>query len=97
MLSRIAVNFTKGTKQRRDYAKKSNRINDCVAETYMRDIKKLRDKINDNENMRQQRFRKKRPIFGTCGISFIQIMHLQTDSICTYTNAICEEHIFFDL
>ena len=63
----------------------------------MRDIKKLRDKINDNENMRQQQFRKKRLIFGTCGISFIQIMHLQTDSICTYTNAICEEHIFFHL
>ena len=72
-------------------------MNDCVAETYMRDIKKLRDKINDNENMRQQHFRKKRLIFGTCGISFIQIMHLQIDSIPTYTNAICEEHICFDL
>ena len=42
-------------------------------------------------------FRKKRLIFGTCGISFVQIMHLQTDSICTYTNALCEELIFFDL
>ena len=93
MLSKITVNLTKGTKHRRDYAN----INNCVAETYMRDIKKLRDKINDHENMRQQHFRKKRLIFGTCGISFIQIMRLQTDSICTYTNAICEEHIFFDL